>query len=106
MKPIGGDSGLRAKTKLEPVSKTGRCIYINRSRIDLAFKAFCRGAVLRDYCVGQMRTVSLDKGDGFIDRIQYLYGENQVQVLRIPIGLGCGTGIAQHATGPLVSANL
>ena len=53
-----------------------------------------------------MRSVALDKGDGFIDRIHYLYGENQVQVFRIPIGLGCGTGIAQHATGSLVSANL
>src|SRR5690349_2877004 len=61
VQPIGRDAGFGAETELKTVGEAGRCVDINRGRIDFALEASRDGLVLRNDCVGETGAVLRDK---------------------------------------------
>src|SRR5580658_465626 len=70
---IGGNSGFGAEAEFESVGKARGRVDVNRSRIDLGFKARGGIQVVRDDGVGESRAVAADESDRFVDRIDHFH---------------------------------
>src|SRR5208282_6449258 len=88
VQPAGGDADLPAEAELTAIGKLRRSIMQDDRRIHLAQKLLRRRLVLGDDRVGVMRAVALDMSDRGVDAVDHARGQNSVEILGAPIGLG------------------
>ena len=76
----GRDSDLGTEPVAEPVGKAGRAVAVDARGVHKGHEPLAGGIVLRDDAVRVMRAIAVDVGRGFLDRVNQLYGEDQIQI--------------------------
>ena len=93
MELVGRDADFRAESEFATVGKTSGDIVENTGGVDLAEKALGSGFITGDDGVGVVRAECVDVGDGLVEGIDDLYGQDEVEVLGAPVLVGGGGNI-------------